>query len=173
MRPAQAFFLAAALVIGSVGAQSGRAQSPHEDGAKPHFDEALVTLGATLWTGKATCFTCHGAMGGGLEGASLRDTHLGLDEMVLAIRCGVAGTAMPAYDINAYVDDRCAAAKRENAAQPVAGLPNLSNREATAIASFVAASFAGTGAPTPEDCAKLWGEAAPTMCQPNAGVAGH
>jgi mono/diheme cytochrome c family protein len=130
----------------------------------------MVALGEQIWKLKATCRSCHGALGNGVgdipqepQGANFRETILSPEAFEEAIQCGRPGTAMPHFDPRAYQDDRCyglVAADLGTDLPPSGG--TLSPRERDAITQFVFANFVGKPAPTYEECLAFWGEGAST-----------
>jgi mono/diheme cytochrome c family protein len=61
--------------------------------------------GRRLYFEKASCDYCHGWAGDGSGqgqspggAANLRQSHLGRDQLVMIISCGVPGTPMPHFD---------------------------------------------------------------------------
>jgi hypothetical protein len=133
-------------------------------------DPTLVRLGEQIWKNKATCRSCHGALGNGVgdipqepQGANFRETVLTPELFKETIQCGRIGTAMPHFDPKAYVDDRCygmTAADLGTDVPPSGG--TLSPREMEAITHFVFANYVGKPPPTFEECVAFWGEGAST-----------
>jgi len=150
-------------------AEPAPAEQPQE-AASFEADPAMVRLGEQIWKTKATCRSCHGALGNGVgdipqepQGANFRETALTPDLFKETIQCGRIGTAMPHFDPKAYVDDRCfgmTAADLGKDVPPSGG--TLSPREMEAITQFVFATYVGKPAPTFEDCISFWGEGAST-----------
>ena len=170
--------IAAVLVLPLAPANGQDAAAPAEPAAEapaaeaPPFeaDPAMVRLGEQIWKTKATCRSCHGALGNGIgdipqepQGANFRETVLTPAEFKETIQCGRIGTAMPHFDPKAYVDDRCfglLAADLGKDVPPSCG--TLSPREMEAITQFVFANYVGKPAPTFEECVAFWGEDAST-----------
>ena len=150
-------------------AEPAPAEQPQEAAAF-EADPAMVRLGEQIWKTKATCRSCHGALGNGVgdipqepQGANFRETVLTPELFKETIQCGRIGTAMPHFDPKAYVDDRCygmTAADLGKDVPPSGG--TLSPREMEAITQFVFATYVGKPAPTFEDCVAFWGEGAST-----------
>ena len=73
-----------------------------------------IAAGRRLYHQKADCQACHGWSGDGMkmdnqapDGANLRESGLGREQLVFVIKCGLPGREMPAFDGRAYTDDRC------------------------------------------------------------------
>jgi mono/diheme cytochrome c family protein len=73
-----------------------------------------VAAGMRIFRTKGDCQSCHGWAADGRkmdsqmpDGANLRTTKLDRDKLIIAIKCGVPGKAMPAFDRLAYSDGRC------------------------------------------------------------------
>src|SRR5262249_58096305 len=70
--------------------------------------------GRRIFLEKADCQYCHGWAGDGAGAgqspggaANLRKSQLDRAALIMVIRCGVPGTAMPRFDEDAYTDTRC------------------------------------------------------------------
>ncbi|MSO71746.1 MAG: hypothetical protein EXQ88_07050 [Alphaproteobacteria bacterium] len=120
-----------------------------------------VVLGKQIFQGKINCPECHGWAANGVQedpraprGADLRQTAMDRDTIAKTIQCGLPGTAMPFFDVRAYVDDRCygMTAAQIGADRPPPGTPNLIQREIDAVADYVIAKVVGRGAITREEC---------------------
>src|SRR5689334_12700743 len=73
-----------------------------------------VAAGLRIYRQKADCQSCHGWAADGRkmdsqmpDGANLRTTKLDRAKLIVAIKCGVPGKQMPAFDKFAYTDGRC------------------------------------------------------------------
>ena len=159
-------------------AQTGQEQPAADAAAAFEPDPRMVSLGEQIWKTKATCRSCHGALGHGVgdvpqepQGANFRQTALTPEQFEETIQCGIPGTAMPYFDPNAYTDGRCyglTAADLGSGLPPAGG--RLSERERNAITHFVFANYVGKPDPTYEECIAFWGEGASTCTRfPRAG----
>src|SRR5215510_2302113 len=77
-------------------------------------DSGDVADGMRLFRAKADCQACHGWAADGRkmdtqmpDGANLRTTRLSREKLIIAIKCGIPGKGMPAFDKFAYSDGRC------------------------------------------------------------------
>src|SRR6185503_12702574 len=73
-----------------------------------------IASGMRIYRQKAGCQACHGWAADGRkmdsqmpDGANLRVTKLNRDKLIVAIKCGIPGKSMPAFDRLAYSDGRC------------------------------------------------------------------
>ena len=155
---------AAAGVVLLGGALSLRAQ----DSAPAPED---IAAGQRIYRQKADCQSCHGWAADGRkmdsqmpDGANLRTTKLDRAKLIVAIKCGVPGKMMPAFDKFAYTDGRCynlkqADLQRMNATLPDARRPRCrtarSNRWPTSCsprwwgrARWIGPGASSSGAPT-------------------------
>ncbi len=96
---------------------------------------------------KGDCQSCHGWAADGRkmdsqmpDGANLRTTKLDREKLIIAIKCGVPGKAMPAFDRLAYSDGRCYGMTHA-ALKKLGGLPDppatLQPREIESVADFL------------------------------------
>ena len=83
-----------------------------------------VAAGFRIYRQKADCQACHGWAADGRkmesqmpDGANLRATKLDRAKLVQAIKCGIPGKAMPAFDKFAYSDGRCYGMKQADLAE--------------------------------------------------------
>ena len=111
---------AGALLVGS--ALSTRAQD-----AAPAPED--IASGQRIYRQKADCQSCHGWAGDGRkmdsqmpDGANLRTPKLDRAKLIVAIKCGVPGKQMPAFDKFAYTDGRCYNLKQADLAKMNAAL---------------------------------------------------
>ena len=84
-----------------------------------------------LYRQKGDCQACHGWAADGRkmdsqmpDGANLRTTKLDRDKLIMAIKCGVPGKAMPAFDRLAYSDGRCYGLKQADLQKMNASMPD-------------------------------------------------
>ena len=116
---------------------------------------------------KGDCQSCHGWAADGRkmdsqmpDGANLRTTKLDRDKLIIAIKCGVPGKAMPAFDRLAYSDGRCYG-MTQAALTKLGGLPDppatLQVREIESVADFLFAKVVGKGPMDREKCIEYFG----------------
>jgi len=152
---APAIALIAQVMTGSAAAQD------------PAPDAETVAAGMRIFRQKADCQACHGWAADGRkmdsqmpDGANLRTTKLDRDKLIIAIKCGVPGKSMPAFDRLAYSDGRCYGMKQANL-QKLGGLPDpaatLQPREIEAVADFLLVKVVGKGAMDRAKCIEYWG----------------
>ena len=136
------------------------------------YPEDQVRLGYTVWKDKVWCGQCHGWSGNGLPddprspvGANLREIVRTPEQIATAIRCGIPGTEMPAFDALAYTDTRCYNATREQlgAMTPPNHGITLIRREVDAVVAYLFTTVIGRGPFTDEDCRNYFGATA-TLC---------
>src|SRR5262245_34905456 len=107
-----------------------------------------IAAGQRIYRQKADCQSCHGWAADGRkmdsqmpDGANLRTTKLDRAKLIVAIKCGVPGKQMPAFDKFAYTDGRCYNLKQADLAKMNAALPDppatLQNREIEQLADFL------------------------------------
>jgi hypothetical protein len=127
-----------------------------------------IAAGQRIYRQKADCQSCHGWAGDGRNmdsqmpaGANLRTTKLDRAKLILAIKCGVPGKQMPAFDKFAYTDGRCYNLKQADLQKMNASLPDppatLQNREIEQLADFIFAKMVGKGAMDRATCVEFWG----------------
>src|SRR4030095_11072901 len=95
-------------IIGSLTPSAQTAPAPED-----------VAAGMRIYRQKADCQACHGWAADGRkmdsqmpDGANLRVTKLDREKLIMAIKCGIPGKGMPAFDRLAYSDRRCYGGKR-------------------------------------------------------------
>jgi hypothetical protein len=127
-----------------------------------------VAAGLRIYRQKADCQSCHGWAGDGRkmdsqmpDGANLRTTKLDRAKLIVAIKCGVPGKMMPAFDRFAYTDGRCYNLKQADLQKMNATLPDppatLQNREVDQLADFLFAKVVGQGPMDRAKCIEFWG----------------
>jgi mono/diheme cytochrome c family protein len=131
-----------------------------EQGAVP--SSRTLRLGKTTY--KSACSGCHkwhGAGGGGYGGAaaSLRATHLDLEQLIEVIKCGRPGTGMPSHVRDPYKDGACYGITKETPGIefPMEANAMLRPDEVEAVAEYVKANLQGKGDPALGDCEAYWG----------------
>jgi hypothetical protein len=129
-----------------------------------------IAAGLRIYRQKADCQACHGWAGDGRkmdsqmpDGANLRATKLDRDKLIVAIRCGMPGRSMPAFDRLAYSDGRCygmtqAALKKLGTTLPDPAA-TLQPREIEQVVDFLLAKVVGKGAMDRAACIEFWGSA--------------
>jgi hypothetical protein len=144
----------AAVVLVLIVARSAAPQTPSPD-------PESVAAGMRIFRTKGDCQACHGWAADGRkmdtqmpDGANLRTTKLDREKLIIAIKCGIPGKSMPAFDRLAYSDGRCYG-MTQAALQKLGGLPDpaatLQPREIDSVADFLFAKVIGKG---PMDRAK-------------------
>ena len=127
-----------------------------------------IAAGFRLFRQKGNCQACHGWAGDGRkldgqmpDGSNLRQSALDREALILLIKCGRPGSAMPAFDKFAYSDGRCYGlkqadlrAKNLQMSDPPA---TLQPREIEAIADFMFAKIIGKGPMDRAKCIDYWG----------------
>src|SRR5512139_668874 len=105
MRYGRAAFVVVSCVFAGLGVTLAQDSAPAPED---------VAAGLRIFRQKADCQSCHGWAGDGRkmdtqmpDGANLRTTKLDRAKLITAIKCGVPGKAMPAFDRLAYSDGRC------------------------------------------------------------------
>ena len=127
-----------------------------------------IAAGLRIFRQKADCQSCHGWAADGRkmdtqmpDGANLRTTKLDRAKLITAIKCGVPGKQMPAFDKFAYTDGRCYNLKQADLAKMNATLPDppatLQNREIEQVADFLFAKVVGKGPMDRAKCIEYWG----------------
>jgi mono/diheme cytochrome c family protein len=156
--PALVFGLLSVLVV---SAATARAQQ-----VAPNADD--VAAGMRLYRQKGDCQACHGWAADGRkmdsqmpDGANLRTTKLDRDKLIMAIKCGVPGKAMPAFDRLAYSDGRCYGLKQADLQKMNASMPDpaatLQPREIELLADFLLAKVVGKGPMDRAKCIEYFG----------------
>src|SRR6186997_1198227 len=94
-------------------------------------DPESIAAGMRIFRTKGDCQSCHGWAADGRkmdsqmpDGANLRTTKLDREKLIIAIKCGVPGKAMPAFDKFAYTDGRCYNLKQADLQHMNATLPD-------------------------------------------------
>ena len=127
-----------------------------------------IAAGQRIYRQKADCQSCHGWAADGRkmdsqmpDGANLRTTKLDRAKLIIAIKCGVPGKQMPAFDKFAYTDGRCFNLKQADLQKMNATLPDppatLQNREIEQVADFLFAKVVGKGPMDRATCVEFWG----------------
>jgi hypothetical protein len=127
-----------------------------------------VSEGMRLYQQKGNCQACHGWAGDGRkmdsqmpDGANLRESKLDRASLVMVIKCGLPGTAMPAFDRLAYSDGRCYGMKQADLAKNklTMGDPpaTLQPREIDTLVDFMVAKIVGKGRMDRSQCVEYWG----------------
>jgi hypothetical protein len=136
-------------------------------------DPLDIADGQRLFHEKANCQACHGWAGDGQkmdnqmpDGANLRETKLGHDDLVTTIKCGRPGTGMPAFDRLAYSDGRCYGLKRADLSTRHLTMPDppatLQPAEVERVIEFLFAKVIGKGPMDRAKCVEFWGAAVDT-----------
>src|SRR5919109_612664 len=93
-----------------------------------------IAAGLRIFRQKADCQACHGWAGDGRkmdsqmpDGANLRVSKLDRAKLVTAIKCGIPGKSMPAFDRLAYSDGRCYGMKEADLKRLQMSLPDPAN----------------------------------------------
>jgi hypothetical protein len=148
---------AAALSSATPSAQEASAPAPED-----------VAAGLRIYRQKADCQACHGWAADGRkmdsqmpDGADLRTTKLDRPKLIIAIKCGVLGKGMPAFDKFAYSDGRCYNLKQADLKRMGASMPDpaatLQAREIEQVADFLFAKVVGKGPMDRAKCIEFWG----------------
>jgi hypothetical protein len=127
-----------------------------------------VAAGFRLFRQKGNCQACHGWAGDGRkmdsqmpDGANLRASALDREALILLVKCGRPGSAMPAFDKFAYSDGRCYGLKQADLRAKNLQMPDppasLQPREIEAIADFMFAKIIGKGPMDRAKCIDYWG----------------
>jgi len=127
-----------------------------------------VAAGLRIYRQKADCQACHGWAADGRkmdsqmpDGANLRTTRLDRDKLIVAIKCGIPGKAMPAFDRLAYSDGRCYGMKQADLQKLGTTMPDpaatLQAREIELVADFLIAKVVGKGPMNRAACIEFWG----------------
>jgi Cytochrome C oxidase, cbb3-type, subunit III len=127
-----------------------------------------VAAGLRIYRQKADCQACHGWAADGRkmdsqmpDGANLRTTRLDREKLIMAIKCGIPGKAMPAFDRLAYSDGRCYGMKQADLQKLGTTMPDpaatLQPREVEQVADFLFAKVVGKGPMNRAACIEFWG----------------
>jgi hypothetical protein len=146
-----------AVAAGSQVAQAQVAPAPED-----------VAAGLRIYRQKADCQACHGWAADGRkmdsqmpDGANLRTTKLDRDKLIMAMKCGIPGKAMPAFDRLAYSDGRCYGMKQADLQKMGTTMPDpaatLQLREIEQVADFLFAKVVGKGPMDRAKCIDFWG----------------
>ena len=130
-------------------------------------DPDSIAAGMRIFRQKADCQSCHGWAADGRkmdtqmpDGANLRTTKLNREKLIVAIKCGIPGKSMPAFDRLAYSDGRCYGMKQADL-QKLGSLPDpaatLQPREIEQVADFLFAKVVGQGPMDRAKCIEYWG----------------
>jgi hypothetical protein len=155
----------AALIVVGVRAQEASAPAPED-----------IAAGQRIYRQKADCQSCHGWAADGRkmdsqmpDGANLRVTKLDRAKLIAAIKCGIPGKNMPAFDKFAYSDGRCYNLKQADLQRMNATLPDppatLQNREIEQVADFLFAKVVGKGPMDRAKCIEFWGSDVSTCAE--------
>ena len=129
-----------------------------------------IAAGLRIYRQKADCQACHGWAGDGRkmdsqmpDGANLRAAKLDRDKLIVAIKCGIPGKSMPAFDRLAYSDGRCYGMTQATLKKLGTTLPDpaatLQPREIEQVADFLLSRVVGRGPMTRDSCIEFWGAA--------------
>jgi hypothetical protein len=127
-----------------------------------------IAAGLRIFRQKGDCQACHGWAGDGRkmdsqmpDGANLRTTKLDRAKLVMAIKCGVPGKGMPAFDRLAYSDGRCYGMKQADLKRTNLSMPDpaatLQAREIDQVTDLILAKMAGKGPMDRAACIEFWG----------------
>jgi mono/diheme cytochrome c family protein len=147
----------AVAVIGSVTPSAQTAPAPED-----------VAAGLRIYRQKADCQACHGWAADGRkmdsqmpDGANLRATKLDREKLIMAIKCGIPGKSMPAFDRLAYSDGRCYGMKQADLQKLGTTMPDpaatLQPREIEQVADFLFAKVVGKGPMNHAACVEFFG----------------
>ncbi|HUV32501.1 MAG TPA: c-type cytochrome [Devosiaceae bacterium] len=128
--------------------------------------------GAAAWR-TGPCKDCHGWAGDGqpdvsqFNGANLRTTALGPEDVTEVIRCGIPGTEMPSWRNNAWTEIIPCFGMTEplDQGQPNKGGRTLGDRTINNLVAFIFRDFVGQETVTREYCEQING-ADSTRCPP-------
>jgi len=166
MRYTFAMLLVSSVCLGFVDARAQDSVPAPED----------IAAGQRIYRQKADCQSCHGWAADGRkmdsqmpDGANLRTTKLDRAKLITAIKCGVPGKMMPAFDKFAYTDGRCYNLKQADLVKMNATLPDppvtLQNREIEQVADFLVAKVVGKGPMDRAKCIEFWGSDVSTCAE--------
>src|SRR5687767_7275926 len=150
----------------AAGLQTGLGETPLVRAQAPSAED--VAAGQRIFRQKGDCQACHGWAGDGRkmdsqmpDGANLRTTKLNREKLIVAIKCGVPGKGMPAFDRLAYSDGRCYGMKQADLQRTNLTMPDpaatLQPREIDLVADFLFAKVVGQGAMDRAKCIEFWG----------------
>jgi hypothetical protein len=150
---------AAAIAVVAMISTAPLAQSP------PSAED--ISAGMRIYRQKADCQACHGWAADGRkmdsqmpDGANLRVSKLDRAKLVTAIKCGIPGKAMPAFDRLAYSDGRCYGMKQADLQKLGTTMPDpaatLQPREIDLVADFLVAKVIGKGPMNRAACIEYW-----------------
>jgi mono/diheme cytochrome c family protein len=157
--------LAAPLAAAIMAVASGAGAQAQEQ--KP-LDAGDIADGMRLYQQKANCQACHGWAGDGHksdsqmpDGANLRETKLNRTALIMAIKCGMLNSQMPAFDKFAYSDRRCYGKTQADLKSYPTRMPDppatLQQREIELVADFLIAKIVGKGPMNHAKCVEFWG----------------
>ena len=155
------FVTVAVLVVVSAGAWGLSTLRAQEAAPAPED----IAAGLRIYRQKADCQSCHGWAADGKkmdsqmpDGANLRTTKLDRAKLVIAIKCGVPGKMMPAFDKFAYTDGRCYGMKQADLKAPMPDPPaTFQQREIDMVVDFLMAKVVGKGPMDRAKCIAYWG----------------
>ena len=138
-------------------------------------------FGETTWK-SAPCQECHGWAGDGVpetpqyEGANLRQSFLGPEDVAEVIKCGIPGTYMPSFRNNAWTEHvPCYGMSEpmEAPLQPSQGERMFGDRAINGLVAFLFRDIIQKGPVTREYCTEMLGPESPrcTAYPPAAEVA--
>jgi mono/diheme cytochrome c family protein len=130
-----------------------------------------VKAGLTLWK-TAGCADCHGPFADGDRedddfpiGANLRTTRLDPAALRMTIRCGRAGSGMPAFDEEAYMTRECYGGPQGTRPGNLQPTPRtLTLEEIDAVIAYLQGRIIGRGKITREECLSYY-EDQPDTCE--------
>src|SRR5215831_21303925 len=130
-------------------------------------------VSAGLWTWKTSgCADCHGPFADGDRedddfpvGANLRTTRLDAGALKATIRCGRAGTGMPAFEEGAYTIHSCYGRPLDTAPDKLEpSFRKLTADEIDAVIAYLQARIIGHGRITRQECLAYY-EDQPDSCE--------
>lgn len=160
--------VAVSLGLVSLAAPVTRAQQAGDMAGDPE-------RGKTVYQRVAYCVNCHGWPGDGRTGvnlrsptgSNLRESELDREGLMIAVRCGLPGTAMPSHDRGAYRDDRCygmVASDFDPDAKPMRG-KTIRDKDIANVVAYLESHVIGRGKPTFEECADYFDNPAAGACR--------
>jgi hypothetical protein len=131
-------------------------------------DADSIAAGMRIFRQKGDCQACHGWAGDGRkmdnqmpDGANLRASSFDRAKVIVAIKCGIPGKPMPAFDRLAYTDGRCYGLTQADLQKRQISFPDppatLQPREVELLADFLFAKVIGQGPMTRAKCIEYWG----------------